>query len=386
MQPLNEDKFLCYSCNNWLINWYSVQNKSGSASGSSSNSSSGGNTATTTTTTTKDNKTKSKISQNQEADDAPMDSDSYFNGCGQTLELRKKLQKHLYVPKTVWPSDGFTVAKTIKKRKKIRRLKQYAHVKCNLCSIPLSLYSSAERRTFVERQRQQRPSNTLRFCRICKRALAKYYFSAQFDRNIVKQNELSRSIDAQSTSSSQIKLVNPYVLSRLKKLGTTVVRERCASTNNDNDLSAAASSTAKMTTAAAPAVISSNITTTTTTNTTTTTTNIKPSSYLLRTNTFFIDRPDEIRSPACSMYAEHLNSNSRSQRNEKNEIILAFDRTVTEVFPAAAMTKEDEEEKGCGVDGFGYNDNKEPHIIKDVKVINDIYKRIPKSLSITLLA
>lgn len=368
MQPLNEDKFLCYSCNNWLINWYSVQNKSGSASGSSSNSSGGGSTATTTTTS-KENKTKSKISQNQEADDAPMDSDSYFNGCGQTLELRKKLQKHLYVPKTVWPSDGFTVAKPIKKRKKIRRLRHCAQVKCNLCSIPLSLYSSAERRTFVERQRHQRTACTLRFCRMCKRALAKYYFNEQVERSNAKQIE--QSAEAQSTSSSQIKLVNPYVLSRLKKLGTTVVREGgCASINNDNDLSAAASSTAKTTTAAAPAVISS-ITTTTS----------KPSSYLLRTNTFFIDRPDEIRSPACRIYAEHLNSNSRSQRNEKNEIILAFDRTVTEVFPAAAMTKD--EEKGCGVGGF--NDT-QPYANKDIKVINDIYKRIPKSLSITLLA
>lgn len=25
MRPLNDDKFLCYSCNNWLINWYTVQ-------------------------------------------------------------------------------------------------------------------------------------------------------------------------------------------------------------------------------------------------------------------------------------------------------------------------------------------------------------------------
>lgn len=27
MRPLNDDKFLCYSCNNWLINWYSMQTK-----------------------------------------------------------------------------------------------------------------------------------------------------------------------------------------------------------------------------------------------------------------------------------------------------------------------------------------------------------------------
>lgn len=28
MQPLKEDKFLCYTCNNWLVNWYTMQKKS----------------------------------------------------------------------------------------------------------------------------------------------------------------------------------------------------------------------------------------------------------------------------------------------------------------------------------------------------------------------
>ncbi|XP_055318467.1 uncharacterized protein LOC129576788 [Sitodiplosis mosellana] len=32
MRPLNDDKFLCYSCNNWLINWYTVQKKSDDSS------------------------------------------------------------------------------------------------------------------------------------------------------------------------------------------------------------------------------------------------------------------------------------------------------------------------------------------------------------------
>lgn len=27
MRPLNDDKFLCYSCNNWLVNWYTMQKK-----------------------------------------------------------------------------------------------------------------------------------------------------------------------------------------------------------------------------------------------------------------------------------------------------------------------------------------------------------------------
>lgn len=32
MRPLNDDKFLCYSCNNWLINWYTVQKKGNDSS------------------------------------------------------------------------------------------------------------------------------------------------------------------------------------------------------------------------------------------------------------------------------------------------------------------------------------------------------------------
>lgn len=32
MRPLNDDKFLCYSCNNWLINWYTVQKKNDDSS------------------------------------------------------------------------------------------------------------------------------------------------------------------------------------------------------------------------------------------------------------------------------------------------------------------------------------------------------------------
>lgn len=32
MRPLHDDKFLCYSCNNWLINWYTVQKKNDDSS------------------------------------------------------------------------------------------------------------------------------------------------------------------------------------------------------------------------------------------------------------------------------------------------------------------------------------------------------------------
>lgn len=61
MRPLHDDKFLCYSCNNWLINWYTVQKCANRqcesdneiatttlarVSGSNSNGSSGGGSST----------------------------------------------------------------------------------------------------------------------------------------------------------------------------------------------------------------------------------------------------------------------------------------------------------------------------------------------------
>lgn len=32
MRPLHDDKFLCYNCNNWLINWYTMQKRSDDSS------------------------------------------------------------------------------------------------------------------------------------------------------------------------------------------------------------------------------------------------------------------------------------------------------------------------------------------------------------------
>lgn len=32
MRPLSDDKFLCYNCNNWLINWYTMQKKNDDSS------------------------------------------------------------------------------------------------------------------------------------------------------------------------------------------------------------------------------------------------------------------------------------------------------------------------------------------------------------------
>lgn len=32
MRPLHDDKYLCYNCNNWLINWYTVRKKNDDSS------------------------------------------------------------------------------------------------------------------------------------------------------------------------------------------------------------------------------------------------------------------------------------------------------------------------------------------------------------------
>lgn len=348
MQPVNEDKFLCYSCNNWLINWYSLQNKNTSNSASAS-------TAGTSSNSNRSDKTKSKIKNSipEEQNNAHTmvaaagSDDNYFHD--EALELRNKLQKYLYTPKRQWPSDGFTVTKATTKRVKKSSRKNVFIVKCNLCEkaiIRLRCQKYSSKQQLLAKKRY------LHFCQPCKSSLQSFYMNNGHEElNCDTKLSLTKSFSShqttlekdqiikssQTSSSSQRKLVNPYVLSRLKKLGTTVVREGSHTSSNEqnvNDPSSLLSLTSSL--------FSS-----------------------IKKKDFFIKNPHEIQS---------LNS----RRNEKNEIVLAFDRTVTEVFPS--MTKDE----GC--DATVNDDTVSSIDDEDVVVFNNIYKRIPKSLSITLLA
>lgn len=54
MRPLNDDKFVCYDCNNWLVNWYSMRKKNNDDSNHES-------TSSTISATIATNKTNGKL-------------------------------------------------------------------------------------------------------------------------------------------------------------------------------------------------------------------------------------------------------------------------------------------------------------------------------------
>lgn len=365
-------------------------------------------------------------------------SDSYFGGCNETLALREKLQKYLYVPKMV---DGAvvinkastTTTTTINSKKRMRKRKHRLSstmattVNCNLCGIPLT---GSRRQQLNQRQSSKMMMSCLRFCQMCKRALAQYYTD---ESSAAAAGDNNRSIIINSTTSSQRKSVNPYVLSRLKKLGTTVVRESCvagaaAVRDDGNELAVVAATSSTTTISSTDDDVSS-----------TSTSNIAYSAKFDKNHFYIIDddeddyienddTPHVIRSQFKDCGSSvcvsgggggggdgYVSSNSSHKnlqyRNEKNEIVLAFDRTVTEVFPAMTISV-----NGCGGDDDGAADDDDNDVVmiiddedgglrnidedmketqredihggavNDINVINDIYKRIPKSLSITLLA
>lgn len=348
-------------------------------------------------------------------------SDSYFGGCNETLALRVKLQQYLYVPKMVVMAAAAdqrradvagvvtnkvsTTTTTHKRRIRKRKLSSSSMANCNLCGIPLT---GSRRQQLNQRNQPLSASmmSCLRFCQMCKRALARYYADESFNNGLSTTTKIT---------SSQSKFVNPYVLSRLKKLGTTVVRESCAggaaaaaARDDGNDL------TSRNTT----------ITCTDDSDVSSSTSSSSCTSKFNKNVVFLIDdiddddndgNPHVIRSHVEDSNGGdgggggnnsdgYISCSNGQYRNEKNEIVLAFDRTVTEVFPAMTRVVNN----GCGEGGGGGGDSdivmiiddddndvddddddderKHMGAVKDINVINDIYKRIPKSLSITLLA
>lgn len=58
MRPLHDDKYLCYNCNNWLINWYTVQKKNNDSSHEDSQTTSSTMSAAITTNAREQTATK----------------------------------------------------------------------------------------------------------------------------------------------------------------------------------------------------------------------------------------------------------------------------------------------------------------------------------------
>lgn len=363
MQPLNEDKFLCYSCNNWLINWYWTQNTSGSSSstanrtdklkaniaknsipeescsGSSSSSHGYDTSSSSSTNNSEGDSCSSSINDTltNMTECINMDANNQQKLSTKALELRHRLRKYLYKPAEIFPTfinQHQTIAKS---QKPIVAGRLW---KCNLCSTKISRKMHQNTMLTIPIRRNNRVQRKcLQFCRKCKQTLIKYVCAnVPLSKKQQKQHQtdaILTKITSQQLKTTKEKLfVNPYALSRLKKLGTTVVREDRIALNklkqyhhqqhhhNQN--------------------------------------NSKHQHY--HHHHQFIQPP----SPPLPF-----------SRNENNEIVLSFNQTLTEIFPSnnSMLTN------NAVVDEDGKSMS-----IKKTTNLSEIYKRIPNSLSITLVA
>lgn len=273
MQPIDEDKFLCYSCNNWLINWHSLQNKNDQTDQSKLPSKSKAGQSSSSSSIPEEH--------HQQQDIMVVLNDYQQNN---VQNVREKLQKYFYKPnfKQQENRDIFKVTITFK---------------CRLCQ-----------KTFVKcfGAIRQRNNTALRFCKSCKRELEKY-----FDDSKYKSHNNTKRMEMNKESSHTIKklLVNPLLVHKLKQLGTTIM----------------------------PEDIAKNI-------------EFKQLPY----------KPIPINENVVKINNERIDDNS-------SEILISFQQTVTEVFPLN-ITKNEHLN----------------HENKTWKNINEIFKQIPKSISISV--
>ncbi|XP_037032029.1 protein phyllopod [Bradysia coprophila] len=261
-------QYLCYQCNNWLINWHSLQNIN---DGSSSSSKSGKNVRF-------NQSIPEEHQQEQEQETMAVLVDQYSD----VLRLRSNLSKYFYYPK----KTNFNYPESA-----ILRTKCSVYSRENRIKAARQRYRSFRSR-FINRK-------CFRYGHQRKQTVRAYVNKSSNSRLRMKRKSSSHSQRRMvEHRSSQTIVINPYVVSRLKKLGTTVIREGTSATAA-NDLS--------------------------------------------RSITKKIDR-------------SVIRSNS-------DDILIAFNTVLQEVFPVDISEKE------------------------DVVVVDDfskIFERIPKSLSITL--
>lgn len=197
---MNDDKFLCYSCNNWLINWHSLQNKN---EASSSN-------------TSKNQRFNQPIPEEHQQETMAVLVDQYSD----VLRLRSNLRKYFYYP-------GKTTSNTPKSAI------QHSRTKCNIYRGKVARKRYCTYRTrFINKK-------CFRFCHRRKQTVRPYVNKSS---NVYCIPTMPTSLSHSQRRmldhhrSSQTIVVNPCVVSRLKQFGTTVICEGTSATA-DNDLS-----------------------------------------------------------------------------------------------------------------------------------------------------
>lgn len=197
-QPVNEDKYLCFSCNNWLINWHSLQ-----AINTEANSQSG--------------KSRSRINNSipeEETEDVS--------------EMRSEQQPHHPHSSSRKRNGFYFCRRTSVGWRRIRKMRRKRVHPCSVCGRP------------IQRRAKMSFEATAKFpskCRNCRRILK---WRAKYSKALVREERRKlREIKASKLDESgelhfwtnlvnrqrQRPLVDGKVVAMLRRLGTTLTRE-----------------------------------------------------------------------------------------------------------------------------------------------------------------
>ncbi|EDV98230.1 protein phyllopod [Drosophila grimshawi] len=303
-QPLNEDKFLCFSCNNWLINWHSLQALNSNDAESPSRSQSPSHLG--------NNSSAGALVQQQQPKDQPLKAAklrpvAQVHPQPQPQQQQQQQQAHIQRPSSPpaaqsapamsYNKRGFTASSGAAGSGAMRKMLRH----CSSCSAPMvlrllslkpaqTLAKLATRRSNSQ-CRRCRESEISKWRRMHRRSLRKV---AQLQRELSKQI-LAK--DQQQQQQQAAKLVNYQrlpaprvdgkVVAMFRRLGTTLSSEQATAPETDAEVEVE-----------------------------------KPTTV----------RPLRIMSPA--------KQRPRWTRNlDEDEILLEFDSVITEVLPAPAARR-----------------------------------------------
>uniref|UniRef100_A0A1B0A7E5 ZAD domain-containing protein n=1 Tax=Glossina pallidipes TaxID=7398 RepID=A0A1B0A7E5_GLOPL len=241
-QPLNEDKYLCFSCNNWLINWHSLQalnsNEADSSSGGTFRASlnSGDNSVMQTKLKTDDdNNVKRPVAICRPIRQVPTTShkESIIGEEEHNTTIISNIQHKL---KNSKPKSKLTFKKP---QLRLRRLRHRTYstqlrLRCS-CGRALLLLAS-EKRKLNNKSLKRKVVGVVK-CFKCK---ANDYMKSSKSQNLVNNALQARhqQDDSKSTESHKTYLRKPLVdgkvIAMLRRIGTTLSRESIIKSNNDH--------------------------------------------------------------------------------------------------------------------------------------------------------
>uniref|UniRef100_A0A1A9W9U4 ZAD domain-containing protein n=1 Tax=Glossina brevipalpis TaxID=37001 RepID=A0A1A9W9U4_9MUSC len=242
-QPLNEDKYLCFSCNNWLINWHSLQalnsNEADSSSGTFRASVNSGNNSVMQTKLTTDDNAKRPIAicrpirrvptTNNKKSITGEDHSATITATTTTSNIHYKLKKSK-------PKSKTNFKKSQVRLRNLRRSKTYSTQLRLTCSCGRTLLLLASDKRKINSKFLKRKVSVVK-CLKCK---ANDYLKSSKEQNLVNITTQTRHQDHIKCIKShktflRKPLIDGKVVAMLRRIGTTLSRESIIKSNNDHN-------------------------------------------------------------------------------------------------------------------------------------------------------